>query len=248
MAPFRRRTLPAWIQGLVDVAFPPVCLHCGELCEDSPLRHLCPLCARLVRPVVPPHCRTCGHPFAGEAGETDLCPHCVGLDPAFGEARTVTLFQGPARALVIALKYHHGLHVLADVERLVRAHPYVCDWIRGKVLVPVPLHPRKQRERGYNQTQLIAEVFINAVDGAAELRPLLRRVEDTQSQTAFDRAARRANLKNAFALAEGASITPAQPYLLVDDVFTTGSTLNACARALRRAGCLNLDVVTFGHG
>jgi predicted amidophosphoribosyltransferase len=71
---------------------------------------------------------------------------------------------------------------------------------------------------------------------------------DTPSQTTFDRKARRANLKNAFALARGATINPSSPYILVDDVFTTGSTLNSCAGVLRRAGALNLNVVTFGHG
>jgi predicted amidophosphoribosyltransferase len=73
-------------------------------------------------------------------------------------------------------------------------------------------------------------------------------VADTVSQTHFDRATRQENLKNAFALASGAAITPGQHYILVDDVFTTGSTLNACATVLRRAGCLSLDVITFGHG
>jgi predicted amidophosphoribosyltransferase len=77
---------------------------------------------------------------------------------------------------------------------------------------------------------------------------LLCRVIDTASQTHFDRAARQENLKNAFALAHGAIINPAQRYVLVDDVFTTGSTLNACATVLRRGGALSLDVVTFGHG
>jgi predicted amidophosphoribosyltransferase len=77
---------------------------------------------------------------------------------------------------------------------------------------------------------------------------LLKRVVDTQSQTTFDRRERRANLKNAFALARAATINPASPYTLVDDVFTTGSTLNSCAGVLRRAGAVNLSVVTFGHG
>lgn len=77
---------------------------------------------------------------------------------------------------------------------------------------------------------------------------LLRRSVDTHSQTAFDRRTRLANLKNAFALAPDAELNPAIHYILVDDVFTTGSTLNSCARTLRRAGGLNVDVITFGHG
>jgi ComF family protein len=116
------------------------------------------------------------------------------------------------------------------------------------VLVPVPLHPRKLRERGYNQSRLLAECATAAVHGDAQIAEVLRRVLDTASQTYFDRESRHQNLKNAFALAPGVVINPAQRYLIVDDVFTTGSTLNACAAVLRRAGCLNLDVLTFGHG
>ena len=87
-----------------------------------------------------------------------------------------------------------------------------------------------------------------AAGGTPRVQELLVRAVDTVTQTAFDRERRRENLKNAFALAKGAPLNPAQHYVLVDDVFTTGSTLNGCARVLRRAGCLNLDVVTFGHG
>ncbi len=242
------RRLSPLVRALGDLVFPPVCLQCGELCEGSPLRHVCAACARLILPVRPPHCRTCGHPFFGEVEGERLCPHCVGLNPAFREGRTVTLFRGPARALIIALKYHHGLHVVRDLETIIRANDHVTGFVRGAVLVPVPLHPRKERERQYNQSHILAETLVRSVDGNAQVCPLLRRVVDTRSQTNYDRETRRANLKNAFALAKGVSITPDQHYILVDDVFTTGSTLNSCARELRRSGGLNLDVVTFGHG
>ena len=177
-----------------------------------------------------------------------MCPHCDGLDPAFGEGRTAVLFKGPARALVIELKYHRGLHVLTDMEEIFRRATHVCELARGAVLVPVPLHPRKQRERGYNQAALLATALARVAGGGARVEPLLRRVADTATQPAFDRRTRMANLKNAFALTRGAVLDPGLHYLLVDDVFTTGSTLNSCARTLRRAGGLSLGVATFGHG
>ncbi len=234
------------LEGLAGLVFPPACVACGGLCE-GPLRHVCRACDATLVLVQAPHCRTCGHPFFGEVEGERLCPHCEGLHPAFREGRTVTLFKGAARGLVHTLKYRQGLHALADLEALVRRNAYVTDFLAGAVLVPVPLHARKLRERGYNQSQLLAEVLSRAA-GGLPVMPLLERVVDTGSQTAFDRRERRENLKNAFALARGASITTAQRYILVDDVFTTGSTLNSCARELRRAGALNLDVVTFGHG
>jgi ComF family protein len=243
------------LRDAADVVFPPVCVHCRGLVEHEETtgegpgwRHLCRRCVAQIDHVRAPHCTTCGHPFYGvvEGGRT--CAKCEGLEPAFREGRTAVLFKGPVRSLVIELKYHHGLHVLADVAEILRRSPEVCAAARGAVLVPVPLHPRKSRERGYNQAALLAETLARVAGGGARVETPLRRRVDTATQTAFDRRTRLANLKNAFALARGADIDPKNHYLLVDDVFTTGSTLNSCARTLRRAGAVNLDVVTLGHG
>lgn len=246
--------LVEFARGLGDVVFPPRCVHCGELVArvesggPAGFRHLCVSCVAELEWVKPPHCTTCGHPFYGVVEGERMCPHCEGLEPEFREGRTAVLFKGPARSLVIELKYHRGLHVLADMEEIFRRAPHVLEAVRGAVLVPVPLHSRKARERGYNQAQLLAETLARAAGAETGVQPLLRRRVDTASQTAFDRRTRLANLKNAFALAPRAALNPALHYILVDDVFTTGSTLNSCARALRRGGGVNVDVVTFGHG
>lgn len=255
-----RRIAGALFRGASNVVFPPSCVHCRGIVETGDdvlpreasvgrrLRHLCVRCERQLDFVRPPHCTTCGHPFFGVVEGERVCPHCDGLDPAFREGRTAVLFKGPARALVIELKYHRGLHVLEDMEEIFRRAEHVVAQARGAVLVPVPLHARKERERGYNQAALLAEALARAAGGGAQVARLLRREVDTSTQTALDRRTRMANLKNAFALARGAALNPALHYILVDDVFTTGSTLNSCARTLRRAGGLNVDVVTFGHG
>lgn len=243
-----KATLTAGWRDTLDVMFPRACVHCERLVEDGALRHLCPACERQLHIVGEPHCTTCGHPFFGEMEANRLCPHCETLVPEFGQGKTAVLLKGPGRSLVHALKYHHGLHVLEDVVTLMRAAPGYADYLTGAVLVPVPLHPRKRRERTYNQSELLAECCVRATGGRATIEHLLRRVVDTESQTHYDRAARQKNLKNAFALASGVAIQPARRYLIVDDVFTTGSTLNACAAVLRSAGALSLDVVTFGHG
>lgn len=244
----------AWAETLADTVFPPSCVHCAALVERgpettaSPYRHLCRRCAGLVDFVRAPHCETCGHPFFGPGEGGRQCLKCEGLEPAYREGRTAVLFKGPVRSLVIELKYHRGLHVLADMEAIFRRAEPVLEFVRGGVLVPVPLHARKARERGYNQAALLAAALARAAGGKTQVRSLLVRTTDTRTQTAFDRRTRMANLKNAFALAPGAAFDPALHYLLIDDVFTTGSTLNSCARALRRAGALNVDVVTLGHG
>ena len=255
-------SLDLW-RGVSDIIFPPTCVHCREMVESTDpnqsgserdgsaktgFSHLCTRCVAQLEFVRSPHCTTCGHPFYGIVEGERRCVKCDGLDPAFRQGRTAVLFKGPARSLVIELKYHRGLHVLADMTEIFRRSTQLMADVRGANLVPVPLHARKARERGYNQALLLATALAEAAEQGTVVQPLLKRVIDTQTQTAFDRRTRMANLKNAFALARGASINPALHYILVDDVFTTGSTLNSCARALRRAGALSLDVVTFGHG
>ena len=231
-----------------DLVFPPSCVHCDGLVEGGGLKHVCRQCERLIVLVGPPHCHVCGHPFAGEVGGSRTCPHCAALKPVFEEGRTCVLLKGPGRSLVHALKYHRGRHVLADIATLLGSAPGITAYLRDAILVPVPLHPRKERERGYNQSRLLADCFAAVAGGATRVAEPLQRVIDTPTQTALDRRTRQANLKNAFALRRGAAINAAERFVLVDDVFTTGSTLNACAVVLRRAGCLKLDVVTFGHG
>ncbi|WP_225919541.1 ComF family protein [Actomonas aquatica] len=239
----------AGAQAVQDLVFPPVCLGCGGVCEaTSPLRHVCEHCVPTITRVRRPHCETCGHPFFGEVEGERICPHCEGLFPAYGTAKTVTLFKGVARRMVIELKYHEGLHVLRDMGALLAMNEELVELVAGATLVPVPMHPRKFRDRGFNQSVLWAEEIAQAVPEAGPVSELLERVQDSESQTAYDRRTRRKRMKNAFAGREGTAITAESRYILVDDVFTTGSTLNACAHALRRAGAVSIDVITFAHG
>lgn len=197
-----------FLRGWSDVVFAPSCVHCRGLVESGDaasgaaarasgagFRHLCARCVAQVEWVRPPHCSTCGHPFYGVVEGARQCMKCEGLEPAFGEGRTAVLFKGPARALVIELKYHRGLHVLADMAEIFRRSPLVLDGVRGGVVVPVPLHPRKARERGYNQALLLAEALAAAAGPGTRVEALLQRVVDTETQTAFDRRTRMANLK-----------------------------------------------------
>lgn len=232
----------------LDVVFPRSCVHCGGVAEGGRFRHLCSLCERQLFVVKAPHCSTCGHPFFGETEVNQLCLHCEELDPEFGTGKTAVLLKGPGRSLVHALKYHHALQVADDLVEIMASVPGYVEYLADAVLVPVPLHARKLRERQYNQSAVLADCAVRAAAGRARVEEVLCRVVDTDSQTHYDRKARQKNLKNAFALAADAAINPAQRYVLVDDVFTTGSTLNACAAVLRRAGVLTLDAVTFGHG
>jgi ComF family protein len=231
----------------LDVFFPVSCVHCGASVEEAPYPHLCRPCGRELFLAQPPACTTCGFPFFGKMAGPQVCPHCVELVPRFDEGKTLFLAKGPGRSLIHELKYKSGSYVFEDLAKLLRSSPHYIDYLQGGTLVPVPLHPAKLRERGYNQSERIAAALAREV-GDCRVKKLLKRVEYTQSQTRLNREAREKNVKNAFALESDAVVIPDHTYILIDDVFTTGATLNACAAVLRKAGATTIKVATLGHG
>ncbi len=236
-------------RALADVFFARNCVHCGEMVEDgSPYDFLCTGCSREVVISTPPACFVCGYPFFGMLAGPKTCPHCTELDPVFDQGKTLFLAKGPARSIIHDLKYHSGFYVLKDVARMIAGANYYQQYIDNAVLVPVPLHSTKLRERGYNQSEKIAETLAATTNGRSRVENLLVRQLYTETQTQLNRQQRHQNVKNAFALTPDAVVIPDQLYILVDDVFTTGSTLNACATVLRNAGATRLKVVTLGHG
>jgi ComF family protein len=176
-----------------------------------------------------------------------ICPHCAELNPVFEQGKTLFLAKGPARSLIHELKYKSGFYILEDVKSMIERAPYYRDYFSGAILVPVPLHVAKYRQRGFNQSRVIAELLVEVTEAKALQNALIRTVF-TQTQTRLSRTARHQNVKNAFALAPDTVVIPDQTYILVDDVFTTGSTLNACAAVLREAGVSRIKVATLGHG
>jgi len=234
-------------QALLDVVFPRWCVECHGVVEAGSLQHVCEACLKQISFSRVPHCATCGWPFPGDVQGARRCPNCVDLDPAFQEGRTGMLMRGAARTFVHELKYHVGWHLRGDLRVLVRQAQTLAEFVRGATLVPVPLHPRRRRWRGFNQARWVAEAL--AAEGAAAgIEELLNRVRDTPTQTRFNREGREKNMKNAFALRPGVVLVSSRRYVLVDDVFTTGATLNACARVLRQAGAEEVDVASLGHG
>lgn len=236
----------------LDVFFPVCCVHCGEGVEDAGeasavYPHLCRGCARELFLAGPPACTTCGFPFMGVLAGPQACPHCQELDPAFDQGKTLFLAKGPGRSLIHELKYKSGSYAFEDVAQMLRLSPHYTEYLAGGTLVPVPLHPARQRERGYNQSEQIARFLAAAVDDC-QVACLIQRVKYTETQTRLNRDSRDKNMKNAFALAPRALIDPEAHYILLDDVFTTGATLNACAVVLRKAGARQIQVATLGHG
>jgi ComF family protein len=234
-------------QPLMEVFFPRSCVHCRDVVEDSEYDFLCRSCSRELYLSKPPACITCGYPFFGMIARPKVCPHCAELNPLFDQGKTLFLAKGPARSLIHELKYQAGFYVLKDVRKMIEKSSYFQGYFEDAIIIPVPLHVTKLRERGFNQSDYIAGVLEEATD-ASKVQNLLVRTVFTQTQTRLSRQARHQNVKNAFALAPDAVVIPNQTFILVDDVFTTGSTLNACAAVLRKAGATQIKVATLGHG
>jgi ComF family protein len=155
--------------------------------------------------------------------------------------------EGVGRELVHKFKYEGAGYLLQDCFMLFEKCVGLLEYLDGAQLVPVPLHPRKFRERGFNQSEALCQALIR-LQPSASLSKILVRTMDTPSQTLFSRKERMRNLRNAFQLKPEADIDKDKRYLIVDDVFTTGSTVNSCTRTLKKGGIHRIDILTLGHG
>lgn len=231
---------------VLDLIYPRNCIGCGMGVEAGDFRYLCERCLRDLNLIRSPHCDVCGIPFFGIVETQKACPDCIGLDPDFQHGRSIFLLEGFGRQIVHDFKYRKGQYLLRDIASIARNNPLVIEFIKDSTLIPVPLHPRKHRERGYNQSLLLAELFAREAGGLAVVEALVR-IKDTVTQTNLKLRERRLNMKNAFSLADNIKLDPEKIYVVVDDVFTTGSTLEACCTALHRAGARKLNILTLAH-
>ena len=236
------------LKSILDLTLPRSCTHCRAIVDGSPYDFICSTCALEIIECRPPACKICGYPFFGNIFKAKTCPHCTEFDPVFDQGKSLFIAKGGGRSLIHALKYRRGLYVLDDLYRMVIRSKHYLEYIQHAVLVPVPLHPARLRERGFDQSKSIARMLVRCTGNSARIENLLVRKHYTKSQTQLNRLERYPNVRDAFTLARNPVLASSKSYILVDDVFTTGSTLNACAHVLRRAGANKVKVVTIGHG
>lgn len=235
---------------LLDLFFPRICLLTGEILPaTSPYRYLSEAAFQKIHWVQNPCCTRCGTPFYGDIVPTTqkTCTNCLELKPVFQAGKSLFLLKSSGRAIVHELKYAQGFHLLKDIALLVKNSPDFIDFFSHSFLVPVPLHPIKLKKRGFNQSFLIAKL-LTKLNPTCSLLDTLIRTELTKTQTQLNRKKRLKNVKNAFALTQKTKIEKTSRYVIVDDVFTTGATLNACAKVLKKAGATRVDILTLGHG
>lgn len=239
-----------WLRGLLDALFPPYCEVCGGGLAVDRCGCLCDTCLSAMPPPEPPLCDRCGVPL-GSTAQTRCCPSCLHHPPCFSSARAAALYRpagaglNPRAPLAVAvqrLKYARR-RPLADALGRLLAERY--PFAPTALLVPVPLHVTRLRERGFNQAVLLARRLGRA--RALPVAPrLLVRTRATHPQPGLSAAARRRNLAAAFVLRPGTAIA-GRHVVLVDDVLTTGATADACASVLCAAGASRVDVYTVGR-
>jgi ComF family protein len=229
------------VEAAVSLLYPPVCAICGDSIRAG--KYLCTECGAKAVRIIAPFCQKCSEPFEGSITGAFTCANCSHRTIHFDAAVAAYRGRGIVRQIIHEFKYGRQIHLRHVVAHWLRA-ALDDERLRGQrfdVIVPVPLHPTRQRERGFNQASLIAELL--SAQTSIPARPLLERTRYTTTQTALDRSERMENLHNAFRLRKNGDVRGLR-VLLVDDVLTTGSTLNECARVLKRAGAFSVHAAT----
>ena len=227
----------------VDVALPQLCPACREPVGDA---GLCAPCWSRLSFIAPPYCERLGIPFSFDGGAGLLSMEAIADPPAYGRARAAVRYDDVARTLVQAFKYGDRLDLAPMMGRWM-ANAGQRLLAEADALVPVPLHWRRQWARRFNQSALLAEV-ISKASKVPVAYAALKRVKATPQQVGLSQAARAANVQGAFRVpVDGKPEVVGRRLVLVDDVLTSGATVDTCARALLRAGAANVDVLVFAR-
>ena len=239
--------MDSWFKAAVALVYPEIC----QLCQKERARIedglVCGKCWTQVRFIRPPFCERCGLPYSGDITTPFECANCRDLKFYFRFARSAVIAKTAVLEAIHRYKYSRAYwfeKFLADLlAREARPLLTRADW---DFIVPVPLHPLKLREREFNQAEHLA-AHLSRVSQIPLNTKLLRRTHVTATQTRLNREQRAANMRNAFIVTAPKTATKRR-FILVDDVFTTGATTNACARALRRGGATDVCVWTVARG
>lgn len=237
---------------LIDLIYPPRCSICQEFIwknrtkKDQEELLFCQPCFDGFTEITSPLCPICGRPFASEVEEDHLCEDCLRKKPFYDVVRAPYLYEGGLMEAIHQFKYAGKSHLVNSLGPLLTS--FARRWLNktdGYLMMPVPLHPKRLRERGFNQSLLLARYVAPPL--GVELDFLsLRRIRYTQPQTGLSTNDRRKNVRRAFEVTDKKA-AKGRTILLVDDVTTTGNTLNECARVLKRAGSKEVLCLTLAR-
>jgi len=228
---------------VVDFAPPPRCSGCGEIVTEQ--HSFCLPCWQSLTFLGEPCCECCGLPFEYDAGEDVRCGRCMTEPPNFDRLRAAVAYGKTARQIALKLKYGGRPAAAETLARFMARH--VSDADPGTVLIPVPLHRWRIWRRGYNQSALVGRALSKRTGLRLEL-DLLRRIKATPPLKGMGGKERAATMRGAFALAPGRKgEVKGGSFTLVDDVFTSGATANACAGILKRAGAARVEIICWAR-
>ncbi len=227
---------PSFLRKFLHTIFPATCASCKIPLWDDPIPGICQTCWGTIAKISSPCCTRCGVPFdsplALQHSPTHTCGSCRTKPPAFAQAWSLFPYQSPLKEAIALFKYHGKRSLTTPfLHAMISALP---DLPNIDLLMPVPLHPQRLRERGYNQSALLAYGLSRHLKVPLLLSCLLR-TRATVPQTSLTRKERLTNLRKAFAIKDISRIKD-QRILLIDDVYTTGTTLHECAKTFRKAG------------
>jgi ComF family protein len=231
-----------FVDPVLALVFPTRCAACAAAMDHPRSGPLCDGCWG----ALPRHGSVCGCGMALPSPHAAACARCRrGLSP-FARGASLGPYEGPLRVVIHELKYRGRRRAAAQLAQRLDREPRVQDVLAGAdALVPVPLHPRRRRERGFNQAELLAAEVGRRGAVPVCTGTLVRRT-DTASQAGLTAARRRANVAGAFAVRRRSRVA-GRVIVLVDDVYTTGATARACARALRAAGAAEVRLLTVAR-
>ena len=240
----KRATLARFGGGVLDLIYPPTCLDCGA--PTASHAALCPRCFAKLRPITAPYCPVLGLPFEVSLGPDARSAEAIADPPPFDRARSAVIYNEVARAIVGRLKYGHRPELAGYCARLMAAAGSDL-WVEARVLVPVPLHFWRLVGRRYNQSTELARA-LSRLTGLAIDPTLVSRTRRTRQQVGLSADARQRNVAGAFtAHPDILRRLNGRGVVLVDDVITTGSTVKAITRTLKRAGVDKIDVISFAR-
>ena len=241
-----RRRWPQMLRKLagisLDLALPPLCPACKD--PVGAQAALCAACWSKLAFIAPPYCERLGTPFAYDPGPGVLSMQAIADPPAYRRARAAVRYDEVSRILIHGLKYSDRLDLAPMLGRwMLRAGQALLD--DSDALVPVPLHWRRLWARRFNQSAALAKI-VSEASGMPVLGDVLKRVKPTLQQVGLTASERALNVQGAFAVADRSRVA-GRRLILIDDVLTSGATIDACARALNRAGAAAVDVLVFAR-
>ena len=231
------------LHSLLDWVYPPCCVACRTLIplnEKEPRdMFLCNICQSLFDPIEGYICKICGVPTENDV---QCCVSCYGKTFFFTSNRSTFLYDNLIKALLLELKFKQKNQIAHSLAKLWAKNLSEITFLPNSVFAPLPLHPKKEKERGFNQAKILAVALSRHTN--IPLENALLRTIDTPPQSGLHPRERIENVSGAFKIAKGI-ITQGKNYIIIDDIYTTGASLNECAKVLKQAGAESVSCMTL---